>query len=127
MEQFGASAGQRITDSLLAKLTGVQILGRYGRDQLAGMGRFCDCKRECYCVAWREGEENVSFDEHLPKTLIEYDSSSNTGRLSFMSVMETVIVAVDDLFPVPVSWAITWKRDVDNEVLISLNSLRFFD
>ncbi len=44
----------------------------------------------------------------LPKTLIEYDSSSKTGRLSFVSVMETVIVAVDDLFDVPDSSAITF-------------------
>lgn len=49
----------------------------------------------------------------IPKTLMEYDSSSNTGRLSFISVMETVIVAVDDLFPVPVSWAITWRWSLE--------------
>lgn len=54
---------------------------------------------------------------YLPKTFIEYDSSSKTGRLSLVSVIETVIVAVDDLLDVPVSCAITLKRDFHFKII----------
>lgn len=53
-------------------------------------------------------------------TLNEYDSCSNTGRLSFASVTVTVSVAVDDSFGVVwVSSAIIWSGEGWNDVLVS--------